>query len=386
MDETSAVGKTEKIGVILLSGLTAAIALNFFLIPAKVLSAGMNGVAQLIVAVGWEQFGLHLSTGLFILLLNVPIFILGFIKLGKASTWMSFINVVVVSLITMILPQGEITNNILVNSLIGGVLLGVGVAYSLKWVSQRRNGHPLIDFIKTTGKTVGKYMFMLNGIIVMLSGFIFSWESALYTIISIFAMSYVVDMLHTSHQKVTALIITTKAESVGKNISKHVFRGMTLLPSVGGYSGVPGNMIMMVVTRYEIYDLEQAVLEADENAFINFVPTQSITGRFATDDEQRTFKTTGVFPELKVNKRIVPKENESKSVIYKGIKTSYDLNRSSKEVSTMPYTEAESEAIKERVLAALETVIDPELGIDIVNLGLIYEIEFDGKQAIQLLK
>lgn len=65
MDETSAVGKTEKIGVILLSGLTAAIALNFFLIPAKVLSAGMNGVAQLIVAVGWEQFGLHLSTGLF---------------------------------------------------------------------------------------------------------------------------------------------------------------------------------------------------------------------------------------------------------------------------------------------------------------------------------
>ena len=97
----------------------------------------MNGVAQLIVAVGWEQFGLHLSTGLFILLLNVPIFILGFIKLGKASTWMSFINVVVVSLITMILPQGEITNNILVNSLIGGVLLGVGVAYSLKWVSQR---------------------------------------------------------------------------------------------------------------------------------------------------------------------------------------------------------------------------------------------------------
>ncbi len=201
-----------------------------------------------------------------------------------------------------------------------------------------------------------------------------------------FAMSYVVDMLHTSHQKVTALIITTKAESVGKNISKHVFRGMTLLPSVGGYSGVPGNMIMMVVTRYEIYDLEQAVLEADENAFINFVPTQSITGRFATDDEQRTFKTTGVFPELKVNKRIVPKENESESVIYKGIKTSYDLNRSSKEVSTMPYTEAESEAIKERVLAALETVIDPELGIDIVNLGLIYEIEFDGETGDTVIK
>jgi uncharacterized membrane-anchored protein YitT (DUF2179 family) len=299
--------RLKKIGVILLSGLTAAIALNFFLIPAKVLSAGMNGVAQLIVAVGLEQFGLHLSTGLFILLLNVPIFILGFIKLGKSSTWLSFVNVVVVSLLTMVLPQGEITNNILVNALIGGVLLGVGVAYSLK-MGFTTGGMDILSLVlsKTTGNTVGKYMFMLNGIIVMVSGFIFSWESALYTIISIFAMSYVVDMLHTSHQKVTALIITTKAEAVGKNISKHIFRGMTLLPSVGGYSGVPGNMIMMVVTRYEIYDLEQAVLEADENAFINFVPTQSITGRFATDDEQRTFKTTGVFPELKVNKKNRP--------------------------------------------------------------------------------
>ena len=58
----------------------------------------MNGVAQLIVAVGWENnSACILVTGLFILLLNVPIFILGFIKLGKASTWMSFINVVVVS-------------------------------------------------------------------------------------------------------------------------------------------------------------------------------------------------------------------------------------------------------------------------------------------------
>jgi uncharacterized membrane-anchored protein YitT (DUF2179 family) len=299
--------RLKKIGVILLSGITAAIALNFFLIPANVLSAGMNGVAQLIVALALEHFGVHLSTGLFIFLLNLPIFVLGFIKLGKSSTLLSFINVVVVSVLTIILPQGAITDNILVNALLGGVLLGVGVAFSLK-MGFTTGGMDILSLIlsKTTGKTVGKYMFILNGIIVMVSGFVFSWESALYTIISIFAMSYVVDMLHTSHQKVTAMIITTNAEAVGKNISKHVFRGMTLFPSVGGYSGVPGNMIMMVVTRYEIYDLEQAVLEADGNAFINFVPTQSITGRFATDDEQRTFKTTGVFPELKIHKKSRP--------------------------------------------------------------------------------
>ena len=121
--------------------------------------------------------------------------------------------------------------------------------------------NPLIDFIKKRQVRLSANICLcLMALLLCCQGLFSHGTSALYTIISIFfAMSYVVDMLHTSHQKVTALIITTKAESVGKNISKHVFRGfifMTLLPSVGGYSGVPGNMIMMVVTRYEIYDLE----------------------------------------------------------------------------------------------------------------------------------
>ncbi|KAF1300093.1 hypothetical protein BAU16_12670 [Enterococcus sp. JM9B] len=294
----------KKIGVVLISGITAAISLNYFLIPAKVLSAGMNGVAQIIVFLGWRYFEIHLSTGLFILILNIPIFILGFMKLGKASTFWSFVNVVGVSLITMIMPQGEVTNNILMNSLVGGVLLGVGAGFSLK-MGFTTGGMDILSLIlsKTTGKTVGKYMFILNGIIVMVAGFIFSWESALYTIISIYCMSHVVDMIHTSHQKVTAMIITTKPDEVGKNIAARVFRGMTLMPSVGGYSGVEGKTIMMVITRYELYDLEQAVIEADENAFVNILPTQSIIGRFASEDDQRTFKATGKFPEMKIQKK-----------------------------------------------------------------------------------
>nr|WP_122646973.1 YitT family protein [Enterococcus mediterraneensis] len=294
----------KKISVVLISGITSAVSLNFFLIPAKVLSAGMNGVAQIIVALGFRYFDIHLSTGLFILLLNIPIFILGFIKLGKSSTFWSFINVVCVSLVTMIIPQGEVTNNILMNSLMGGVLLGIGSGFSLK-MGFTTGGMDILSLVlsKTTGKTVGKYMFMLNGIIIMVAGFIFSWESALYTIISIYCMSHVVDMIHTSHQKVTAMIITTKPDEVGKNISEHVFRGMTLLPSVGGYSGVPGKTIVMVITRYELYDLEQAVIEADENAFVNILPTQSIMGRFASEDDQRTFKATGKFPEMKIQKK-----------------------------------------------------------------------------------
>lgn len=294
----------KRIGVLVVCGLTSAIALNYFLIPAKVLSAGMNGVAQIIVAIGLNNFGIQLNTGLFIFILNIPIFIIGFWKLGKEATFWSFLNVVTISLVTMFFPHGELTENILMNALMGGLFIGIGAGLALK-LGFTTGGMDILSLVlsKTTGKTVGNFMFILNGTIVLFAGFIFSWESALYTIISIYMMSYVVDIIHTSHQKLTAMIITTKPDEVGRSISERVFRGMTLLPSVGAYSGVESKTIMMVITRYELYDLEQAILEADEQAFVNILPTQSILGRFATEDEQRTFKATGVFPEMKPRKR-----------------------------------------------------------------------------------
>lgn len=289
----------KQLATIVVAGIVGSIGLNFFLTTSNVLSAGMNGLSQIIVHVGATYFHVKLSMGLFIFLLNIPIFILSFIKLGKSATVLSLINVLSMSFFTIVIPEKIITDNILLNALVGGVLVGVGAGISLK-MGFTTGGMDILSLIfsKITGKTVGSYMLALNGLIVLIAGLIFSWESALYTIISLYAMSRVVDTIHTSHQKLTAFIITTQTQKVGENISKHLFRGMTLLPSVGGYSGVTGNTIMMVITRYELYELEHAVLEVDENAFINIVPTLDVIGRFASAEQQRSFKVTGQYPEI----------------------------------------------------------------------------------------
>ncbi len=65
------------------------------------------------------------------------------------------------------------------------------------------------------------------------------------------------------------MIVTTKPEATGRAIAQSIARGMTLLPSIGGYSGREGRVIMMVITRYELYDLEQIVYENWEVDFIN---------------------------------------------------------------------------------------------------------------------
>ena len=289
----------KKIAVMAITALTSAVGLNFFLIPAKVFSAGMNGIAQIIATLLYTNLGIHINTGIFILFLNIPVFILGFVKLGKQSTILSFINVIGISVVTMFVPIVTVTTNPLMNAIMGGVLVGVGAGLSLK-MGFNTGGMDIISLIlsKTTGKTVGNFMFLLNGIIVLLAGFVFNWESALYTII------------HTSHQKVTAMIVTTRPEAVALEVSQQIARGMTLLPSIGGYSGAEGRMIMMVITRYELYDLEQAVYSIDENAFVNILPTQSVLGRFANEDEQRIFHSTGTFPELQSYKvkRYPPKK------------------------------------------------------------------------------
>lgn len=293
----------KKIVVIFITGILAAVSLNFFLIPAKVFSAGMNGVAQIIASLLHDHLAINLDTGIFILLLNIPIFVLGFLKLGKESTIYSFINVAWISIMTVLLPVKVITDNPLMNAIVGGVLIGVGAGLSLK-MGFTTGGMDVISLVlaKTTGKTVGNFMFWLNGIIIAIAGFVFDWESALYTIISIYCMTQVVDTIHTSHQKITAMIVTNDPNCVVEAISKEMVRGMTILPSFGGYSGAESRMIMMVITRYELYDLEQIVYSIDENAFMNVVATQSVLGRFANEDEQLLYKKTGSFPELKKHK------------------------------------------------------------------------------------
>lgn len=281
---------TKKILVILFTGLTGAVGLNYFLIPANVFSAGMTGIAQIVEHL-LSNAGLSIDTGILIFLLNVPVFILGFIKLGKSAMILSFANVIAMSFFTTIVPTGQVTDNVLMNAITGGVLLGIGAGLSLKF-GFTTGGLDIVSLLlsKTTGRTVGNYMMLLNGVIVVVAGFFFTWESALYTIITIFTMSTVVDYVHTSHQKMTAFITTSKSADMRSALNNELLRGMTVIQARGGFSSSEREMIMIVFTRYELYALKQVVADVDPHSFTNIVATDSVVGTFLTQDEQLQLK------------------------------------------------------------------------------------------------
>lgn len=276
--------------IVLLTGVLSAIALRMFLIPGEVFSSGITGVAQLLEAL-LNYMHIPINVGVLILLLNIPIVILGWIKLGPQNTIYSLLTVVATSVLTDLVPVKEITNNQLMNALMGGVLLGIGIGLCLKF-GFTTGGLDIVSLVvsKTTGKTVGSLMMMINLLIVVFASIFFDLASGLYTVISIFAMTQVIDWIHTSHQKLTAFITTSKSTEVKDAILNNLVRGFTLMPSIGGYTGRDTMTIMIVISRYELYDLERAIYEQDENAFVNIVPTQTIMGQFYSEDQQKVLK------------------------------------------------------------------------------------------------
>ncbi|GAJ26114.1 membrane protein [Liquorilactobacillus sucicola DSM 21376 = JCM 15457] len=277
----------KRIAVALLSGLILAVGLNFFLIPGNIFASGFNGIAQLLSSILNKMFQIKIDTGYFILLLNIPIGILGWIKVGRNFTYYSVITIISTTFFAVIIPVQRLTPDPLMSGLFGGVLTGVGIGASLRY-GFSTGGMDIIAVIlnKTTGKSVGFVMLVINMFIILTAGFFFGWQSALYTIISNYAMTRVIDGIHTSHQKLTAFVVTNRAQHIIPVLSQSLVRGVTIMPSKGGYSGEESQVLMIVITRYELYRFKQIISQEDPLAFVNFVNTADISGNFFDEEQQ----------------------------------------------------------------------------------------------------
>lgn len=278
--------------VLFFSALTGAISFNFFFLPANVYASGLNGSAQLFTSVLAEFYSIQMETGAVILLLNIPIAILGWFKIGKTFTLLSFFSSFLVSFFMVELPVIQLTPDPIMNALFGGIISGAGVGFALKY-GFSTGGMDIIAMVlqKTTGRTVGNLMLAMNAVIAITAGAIFGWEYSFYTIVSIFATTKMIDTIHTSHQKVTAMIVTSDPDPLVEAIHAQLVRGITIIPATGAYSKTNRSVLMVVISRYEVYSLEQAVKEADATAFVNFMQTNKVLGEFLSSDEQKKLKT-----------------------------------------------------------------------------------------------
>lgn len=273
--------KLKNLGIMIIGIFLYVLAMNMFISPANLYTGGVTGIAQLIIAFASSAFGIQLSLGGLIFLLNVPLLYLAWRSIGKRFAVLSILTVVLQSIILELVPMGKFSDDILLNAVFGGVLIGVGVGMILK-IGASTGGTDIVSqyiSMKFNG-SFGKYSFGINAVIILLAGITQGWETALYTIISIYITSVVVDRIHTIHQNLTLYIVTSKEDEMIDAIQKQLYRGITVLEGRGAYTKNNKSVLMIVLSSYELYEALAVIKMVDDHAFTNVVRSEMVQGHF----------------------------------------------------------------------------------------------------------
>ena len=283
---------------VVLASILLAVAYNIFLLPLHLQNGGVTGVGMIIAALAEQNLSglfsagslpdrlvhLLMNSGLVILLLNIPIFVLGFVKLGKRFVAKSVVSVVVTSLAMQFVPVHQVTEDVMLAAVYGGAIIGIAIGLVLR-AGGSTGGFDIIGVVLTQRREfpLGELIFALNAVVVSISGFTFGWETELYTLVIIFVSSKVIDMLHTRHIKLTLMIITTRGEELRQRLIEELFRGVTVIDVEGGYSHKKRKMLIMVISRIELDDVKQIIRAIDPTAFVNITQTREVMGLFYKD-------------------------------------------------------------------------------------------------------
>src|SRR5699024_852851 len=199
--------EARRIAVVILGSFLLAISLNFFLISANVYASGFSGLAQLLSSIFQDFLSLNISTGVLLFILNIPVLIIGWFKIGKGFTIYSILSVVFSTLFLEILPIISLSEDIMLNTVAGGVISGAAVGISLKWGAST-GGMDIVAMIlsRLQDRPIGIYFLILNGVIIFVAGILYEPENALYTMLALYVTTVVIDTIHTRHDKVTVLI------------------------------------------------------------------------------------------------------------------------------------------------------------------------------------
>ena len=254
---------------IIIVGITImSIGVNGFLRQAHLLSGGVAGISTGI------NYLTNINVGLITLLINIPIFILGFIYLEKDFLITSLANMVLFSFIIGITQEvGNVIpiDDILLQSVYGGILCGIGNGLVFRTKSSL-GGTDIIGAILKNKLNIAikNTAFGLNLAIVSVSSLLFGLNLALYTLIAMFlnaqVMNYIKDALN---DEKAVMVFSNNSHQIAKDIMQTLVRGVTFLEAEGGYTNEKKKIIYCVVLSREIPKIKEIALKHDEKAFIS---------------------------------------------------------------------------------------------------------------------
>lgn len=250
--------------IISIGATLAAFSLECFLVPNKIIDGGIVGISMMLSTI--TKYPL----GLFTFCLNLPFIFLALQRFGKTFVINTFWAISVLSLSLSLFHHHVATNDAILATVFGGVILGLGVGLILK--SQAAvDGTEIIAIrlTKKVGYSVGEIIMCINLFIYTLSGFLYGFDRAMYSILTYFIVYRVIDMaIDGFNEAKSVFIVTDYAKLIGDALLKELDKGVTYIDAEGGYTGKAKRIVYCVISRMELVKLKSLVHEIDENAFI----------------------------------------------------------------------------------------------------------------------
>ena len=242
-----------------------AIAFNLFLLPNSIASGGVSGISTITKGVfDWKPAYVQWA-------FNIPLFISGLIFLGKKYGAKTLVGTLFLPFVVKLTENVEpATTDPLLGALFGGLGVGIGLGIVFRGKASTGGTDLAAQIVnKYTGVSLGTCVFMIDGLIVVASAYVFSLEEALYALIAMYLTGKTIDVvqLGLGYSKM-ALIISDKEEELREGIITVIDRGVTRISGQGGYTNDKRPILMVVVAQNEVTKLKELVKGVDPSAFV----------------------------------------------------------------------------------------------------------------------
>lgn len=267
----------EQVGITTLGALISALGIGFFLTPHKLVTGGFGGLSL------FTHYLIDLPVGLLVFLFNIPVFIAGWRTLGRSFFLGSLYGTLVFAGAIFVVEQFSSLNPLhdpLLAAIFGGLLGGIGAGLSMR-VNSSLGGTDIIGalFRKSHSVSIGTVSFIVNMVIIAISGSVFGTETAAYGLISIFvgalAMDRAIQGINTS---IAIFIVTEKPKDIADLIMKKLNRGVTFLEGHGAYEKTPTKVLYCVATLRELARIKFYVRSTDREAFMTIADVAEVIG------------------------------------------------------------------------------------------------------------
>ncbi len=264
---------------IILGSFISAIGINVFIVNANLLSGGVSGISLIL------QYLLKIPAGYTVLIINIPLLLVSYFKINKRFSFLTLVGTLALSLfliITSPLKQYIHLNDTLLLCLYGGIIngIGLGIVFSNHGSTGGLDIVSALIKLKREDFNIGTISFAFNLIIVAVGAVFFGLAVALYTLVSMYMTSFVMDkVINGLNRRKMILIITSKESEVSKALMDKLKRGVTFLYGEGAYTGHNKKILYCVVSLAQLPSLKQIVREIDEKSFISILDVSEVEGK-----------------------------------------------------------------------------------------------------------